>query len=57
VPSNPELFKACRLYLSEQNSTLWGRAFDIKDDRGLDEAAEWLAVEIERVGRRSGDYI
>lgn len=40
---------ACRRHLEQQGCTLWGRAYDVKNERGLGNAAEWLAKEIRSV--------
>lgn len=44
------LLDACREYLANQSSTLWGRAFDVtKDGPGRDAAAEWLKEQVEAI--------
>lgn len=43
------LYDACVEYLEDQNCTLWGRAFDINDEKTLPEAAAWLERQVRKV--------
>lgn len=36
------VLKMCMRYLEDQNCVLFGEAFDISDDDGLAECANWL---------------
>lgn len=45
-----DLYECCHRYLASLNCTLWGRAFNIKDE-DLEEAALWLAEMIREVDR------
>lgn len=38
-----------RAYLESSRSTLWGQAWDVKDKRRREEAARWLAREVDRI--------
>jgi hypothetical protein len=42
----------CRTYLEGLGCTLWGQAYNIKDEN-LEEAAEWLAEQVEAVQKLS----
>lgn len=41
--------KICREYLKTTRTTLWGQAWDVKDKGRREEAARWLAREVDRV--------
>ena len=38
-----KLEETCREYLASKNATLLNCVFNLKDEKGLDEASEWLA--------------
>lgn len=38
-----------RVYLNSTRSTLWGQAWDVKDKGRREEAARWLAREVDRI--------
>lgn len=38
-----------RVYLASSKSTLWGQAWDVKDKGRREEAARWLAREVDRI--------
>lgn len=38
-----------RAYLASSKSTLWGQAWDVKSKDRMEEAARWLAREVDRV--------
>lgn len=44
-----KLEETCQDYLADKNCTLWGRAFDVKDENGLEAAAQWLAEQVRGV--------
>lgn len=39
----------CREHLTRKNCTLWGQAFDVKSETGLDRAVTWLAQQVREV--------
>ena len=43
------LAENCKKHIASKNCTLWGRAFDVKTEKGLDAAAEWLAGQLRGV--------
>ena len=40
---------ACREHLASKGCTLWGQAFNIHDEKGLERASEWLAQQMRDV--------
>lgn len=45
----PSIEEACREYLSKRPSTLWGRAYNVQDENGLEAAVEWLTTQVRNV--------
>lgn len=46
-----KLKKKCLKYLQAQKCVLWGEAFDIHDEEGLERAAKWLEDVIKETTR------
>lgn len=39
----------CKAHLEQKNCTLWGQAFNIRDEKGLERASDWLAQQVRDV--------
>jgi hypothetical protein len=45
------LLEKCREYIDQQHSVLWGEFYDIHDQHGKEQAAQWLAGVIKEILR------